>query len=277
VPQAIQIGPLSLPSGLLLLAFTLIVALLLSNWRKPDGGADGEGHIYRILIAGAVSARLGFVLQNHQAYLDAPWSILDIRDGGWLAWAGFFGALIYASALLHRRPSLKKLLLQPLLISSSVWVVGMVLLSVPPREAQHLPDFSTLSMEGQQTSLPSYAGKPTVINLWATWCPPCRREMPAFQRVQNEHQDVNIVFLNQGEAPTEIQQFLVSNKLYLQNVLLDTQSEVGRSLGHRSLPTTLFFSADGRLVSVRVGEFSYATLTQRIKALKAGQRALVAN
>lgn len=123
-------------------------------------------------------------------------------------------------------------------------------------------------MKGDQISLSSYVGKPTVINLWATWCPPCRREMPVFERVQNEHPEVNIVFLNQGEAPAKIQQFLTGNKLSLRNVLLDSTGEVARSLGHRGLPTTLFFNAAGHLVDVRVGEFSYPTLNQRIKALK---------
>ncbi len=145
-----------------------------------------------------------------------------------------------------------------------------MVLALPFRERQFLPDFNTLSIKGDQIALQSYVGKPTVVNLWATWCPPCRREMPVFERAQNEHLDINIVFLNQGEAPAKIQQFLTRNKLSLRNVLLDSTGEVARSLGHRGLPTTLFFNATGRLVDVHVGEFSYPTLNQRINALKVG-------
>ncbi|WP_431777469.1 prolipoprotein diacylglyceryl transferase family protein [Ottowia caeni] len=266
--HSIQIGPLSLPPGLILLGLVLAAALIVGNRLGRKAGLEVENRIHLILLAGAVTARAGFILQQHQAYLASPWSMLDIRDGGWSAWAGTVGAWLCAVFLIRRHPSLKKPLLPALAVSSLVWVSGLALLNLPPRDAPSLPTFSTLSMEGTQVALPAYVGKPTIINLWATWCPPCRREMPAFERVQKEHPEVHIVFLNQGEAPAKIQQFLANNNLTLKNVLLDTQGEVGRSLGHRSLPTTLLFNAEGRLVDTRVGEFSYPTLVQRINALK---------
>lgn len=259
-----------MPPGLILIGLVLATALIIGNRLGRKAGIDVENRIHLILLAGAVSARAGFILQHLQAYLGSPWSMLDIRDGGWSAWAGTLGAWLCAAYLIWRHRELKKPLLPALITSSAVWVAGLALLSLPPRDAPTLPSFSTLSMEGAQVALPSYVGKPTIINLWATWCPPCRREMPAFERVQKEYPDVHIVFLNQGEAPAKIQQFLVTNKLSLKNVLLDTQGEVGRSLGHRSLPTTLLFNAEGRLVDTRVGEFSYPTLVQRISLLKNG-------
>lgn len=268
--HSIQIGPLSLPPALLLLALTLMIALFIGNRLGRAAGVVVENQIYLILLAGAIFARATYVIQHHEAYLATPWSILDIRDGGWSAWAGLLGAWLYAMTMFRRPPALKKALAPALIASSIVWAIGMAFLSLPPREQRPLPAFKTLNMEGEQVSLPSFAGRPTIINLWATWCPPCRREMPAFERAQNEHPDVHIVFLNQGEAPAKIQQFLAANHLALKNVLLDTQGEVGRSLGHRSLPTTLMFNAEGRLVDTRVGEFSYPTLVQRINSLKNG-------
>ncbi len=268
--HSIQIGPLSLPPGLILVGLVVAVAMIVGNRLGRKSGIEVENRLYTILLAGAASARAGFILENYQAYLTSPWSMLDIRDGGWSAWAGTMGAWLCAVLLIRRHPPLKKPLVPALVISTSVWAAGLLVLSLPPRDTPSLPDFSTLSMEGMQVALPSYVGKPTVLNLWATWCPPCRREMPAFERAQKEHPDVHFVFLNQGEEPAKIQQFLVTSKLTLKNVLLDTQSEVGRSLGHRSLPTTLLFNAEGRLVGTRVGEFSYPTLVQRISSLKAG-------
>lgn len=266
--HAVQIGPLSLPAGLILVAIALTTALLLGNRMGRKAGVEVEGRMYRILFVSVLCARLGFVLQNHEAYASAPWSVVDLRDGGWSTWAGLIGAWLYTATVVRRLPATKKPLMSALIAASSIWIVGAAALALSPRESQFLPEFDVLSMEGHQVSLPSYAGKPTVINLWATWCPPCRREMPVFQRAQNEHPDVNIVFLNQGEAPAKVQQFLTGNKLTLRNVVLDPAGAVARSLGHRGLPTSLFFDAAGRLVDVRVGELSYPTLSQRLDALK---------
>jgi len=269
--HAIQIGPLSLPAGFLLLALATGIALWTGHLLARGAGVDVESRLYRALLAGVLCARLGFVLQHLDAYASAPWSILDIRDGGWSAWSGLLGAWIYSLVAVRRSAAMKKPLLSALALSSTVWAIGMVFLAMPPREVPTLPDFDALSLEGDRISLPAYAGKPAVINLWATWCPPCRREMPALERAQNQHPDVHIVFLNQGETPARIQQFLAENRLSLRHVLLDPQGEVARSLGHRSLPTTLFFNAEGRLADVRVGELSYPTLAQRIDALKRGK------
>src|SRR5690606_15488288 len=122
-------------------------------------------------------------------------------------------------------------------------------------------------LEGGQVALQSYVGKPTVINLWASWCPPCRREMPVFEQVQKERPEINIVMLNQGESAGQVQQFRQANKLDLREVLLDTEGDVAKGFEQRGLPATLFFGADGRLMDRRLGELSYATLTHRINAL----------
>jgi thiol-disulfide isomerase/thioredoxin len=132
-----------------------------------------------------------------------------------------------------------------------------------------LPPLSLSSLEGRPVSLADFAGKPTVVNLWATWCPPCRREMPALQQAQATNPDVNIVFVNQGEEAATIAAFLDRQGLSLSNVLVDPQSSTGAALGHSALPTTLFFDAHGRLAGTRIGELSQATLTQRLASLRA--------
>jgi thioredoxin-like negative regulator of GroEL len=91
--------------------------------------------------------------------------------------------------------------------------------------------------------------------------------MPVLQAAQSERPDVNFVFLNQGEAAVQVQSYLNGQQLVLQNVLLDARGEVATQLGHRALPTTLFFDARGRLIDTRVGELSRATLAQRLAGL----------
>src|SRR3546814_7473677 len=72
-------------------------------------------------------------------------------------------------------------------------------------------------------------GEPMVVNLWATWCPPCRREMPVLAKAQEERGDVTFVFVNQGESESEIRDYLRESHLQLSNVLLDPFSSECRS------------------------------------------------
>jgi thiol-disulfide isomerase/thioredoxin len=123
-------------------------------------------------------------------------------------------------------------------------------------------------IDGAPAALSAFHGKPTVINLWASWCPPCRREMPAFAKAQASNPDVNFVFLNQGEAPPDVAQFLAQHAPTLRNVLLDPAGEASRKLSNRGLPATLFLDAQGRLVDLRVGELSTASLAQRLEAIQ---------
>src|SRR5690606_2084310 len=95
-------------------------------------------------------------------------------------------------------------------------------------------DFST------PDNLDQYKGKVTVVNLWASWCPPCRREMPAFQQVQASRSDVNIVFANQGEELTAIQHYLNEENLELGNMWRDPHMQLGQAVRSRGLPTTFF-------------------------------------
>jgi len=122
-------------------------------------------------------------------------------------------------------------------------------------------------VEGTEVSLASFQGKPTVVNLWATWCPPCVREMPVLQQAQAERSDVHFVLVNQGERATRVRDYLASRQLRLRNVLVDEGNALGAFTGHRALPTTLFYDAQGRLVDTRVGELSAASLAHRLSAI----------
>jgi hypothetical protein len=88
--------------------------------------------------------------------------------------------------------------------------------------------------------------------------------MPMLQIAQSEDPGTNFVFLNQGESADRVNQFLARHGLTLRNVLLDAKGEVGAKFGQNAFPTTLFFDAQGKLVSSRIGELSRATLLQRL-------------
>ena len=153
------------------------------------------------------------------------------------------------------------------LTTGAVLLLGGIATFMMSPTAASLPPLALSSLDGRPVTLADFAGKPTVVNLWATWCPPCRREMPAMQQAQAAHPDVHFVFVNQGEEAGAIAAFLEKEELALANVLVDPQSSVGAALGQGGLPTTLFFDASGRLDGIRVGELSQATLNQRLAHL----------
>lgn len=265
--QTLQLGPMTFPFTLLLALAALALGFKAGGWMGRQAGIDVEPLLWRIVLVGAVAARLVFVIQFQDAYLKAPLDILDIRDGGWSPLAGFFVAAVYAIAAGLRLAVRREPLGMALGTVALVWTLGTIALSATAGGEQRLSALRLLSSDGRTVTLTDFQGKPTVVNLWATWCPPCRREMPVLQQAQADRPDVNFVFLNQGESASQVQAFLTAHKLPLGNVLFDSRGEAGAQLGHRALPTTLFFDAHGRMIDTRIGELSRATLNQRLAAI----------
>ena len=265
--NALVLGPLAVPYALLLLAAVVGAAFFVGNRLARKAGVEVEPMLWKTLLAGVVVARLAFVLEFRAVYLAAPLGIVDIRDGGWTATAGFVGAWLFALSRHARFPALRRPLHYALMTGSVLWLLGTIALSLRPGSGQELPTLGFASLEGRTVQLSEFRGKPVVLNLWATWCSPCVREMPVLQRAQAEHPEVNFVFLNQGESADKVAAWLQSRRFLLRNVLLDGEGRAGAAFKQRALPTTLFFDASGRLVSMRVGELSPATLTERLQAL----------
>lgn len=265
--NAIQIGPLLLPTSLLLVLVSVGCSLFIGNKLAQGSGVDLEVTFWQILLVGFVAARLGFVWEYWKSYTEAPLHILDIRDGGWSPLFGFIGAGLFAMISEKRLPELRKPLRRALLTGTAIWAVGSAALSLEDSTGESLPPLAFTSVDGASVQLDQFLGKPTAINLWATWCPPCVREMPALHRAQAAHPEVNFVFLNQGEDPKTVQRWLRSQRLTLENVLIDERRQASAAFDQKGYPTTLFFDARGRLVSTRVGELSTATLEERLRLL----------
>ena len=267
--QALQIGPLSLPYSVLLTLVAVVLGGFVANRLARAVDIDVEPTLTYMLLVGLVASRLAFVLQWREQYFDQPLSILNIRDGGWEPAAGVVAALLFGLQRARRLAGLRKPVLAAAVTTGAVLLLGGIVTLLMTPATVLLPPLTLSSLEGRPVSLVDFAGKPTVVNLWASWCPPCRREMPALQRAQAANPDVNVVFVNQGEEPGVIAAYLDRNGLALGNVLVDPQSRVGAALGYGALPTTLFFDAQGRLAGTRIGELSQATLTQRLAEIRA--------
>lgn len=263
----IQLGPLALPYSLLLVIVSAAAALFVGLRLARSGAREVEGLLWQTLIVGLVAARLAFVAQYRDAYLASPLGIVDIRDGGWTPVAGFIGAALFAFVRQLRWATVRKPLWAALATGAVLWGIGTLALNLGTAEKQTLPGMALVSIDGTAVKLADFKGKPTVVNLWATWCPPCVREMPVLHQAQADHPAVNFVFVNAGESAERVNAWLQMRKLPLKNVLLDATNEVTAQFKTPGYPTTLFFDANGVLVSVRVGEVSRATLEERLRAL----------
>ncbi|MGY6271489.1 prolipoprotein diacylglyceryl transferase family protein [Achromobacter denitrificans] len=266
---ALRIGPLAIPGELAVLAAAVLAGLLAARLSGRARPAELGTALWRALFIGLAVARLVFVWQYREHYLPHPLRILDLRDGGWSGMAGLLGAWAYALYAAIRRKAPAPALLGALALACAVWIGGGRWLAPAPETRPELAALAVQRLDGAPATLAAFQGKPTVINLWASWCPPCRREMPAFAAAQAAHPDVNFVFLNQAEAPEDIARFLQQHAPGLRNVLVDPAGEASRAMSNRGLPATLFLDAQGRLASLRVGELSAASLAQRLDAIRA--------
>ena len=262
--DAVALGPLLLPTGLLILLAAVVVAVLTANRLGRRYRVDAEGVVWQAVLVGAIVARLVFVATQAAAYRLEPWTVIDLRDGGWHVPAGIAAAALFATWRGWRRLSLRRPLAAAMALGLVVYGAGQAWRHWPGTPAPALASLPLTTLEGRPIDLAGFRGKPTVVNLWATWCPPCRREMPVFERAQRERSDVQFVFLNQGETAAIVDRWLTGQRLSLAHVLIDERATASAAYGQRGYPTTLFFGADGRLADVRVGELSAATLAARL-------------
>lgn len=107
------------------------------------------------------------------------------------------------------------------------------------------PDFEWTGSDGQTLRLSSYRGKVVVVNFWATWCPPCREEMPALQRVAASEPDVVVLEVDLMEPGDKARSFLDSLGLDRLQPVLDSDGATTRRFGVLSLPSTFFVDTAG--------------------------------
>ncbi|MCI1009253.1 TlpA family protein disulfide reductase [Pseudomonas oryzihabitans] len=123
------------------------------------------------------------------------------------------------------------------------------------------------TLDGQVATLRHYQGKITVVNLWATWCAPCRKEMKVFEEAQRAYPNVAIVLINQGETAAKAKDFLSAQNLVLSDVLLDRDMTMMAAVDSVGLPTTTFYDKHGALLESHLGEISATELKSKLDAL----------
>jgi peroxiredoxin len=141
--------------------------------------------------------------------------------------------------------------------------------SLPPAPAigHPAPDFTLDTLTGEAFTLSAQRGRPVVLNFWATWCPPCRTEMPALQAASERYTgQITIVGVNQAEPAPTVAAFVTEMGLTFE-IPLDGRADVSRLYGVRSLPTTFFIDRDGVVRQIQNGPVTEATLAQLLRAI----------
>jgi thiol-disulfide isomerase/thioredoxin len=233
--------------------------------RVPDASYKAAGSlILDAVVWGLLAARLAYIAQWWDDYSAAPRSMIAVGDGGFVWWIGILVAVAYIWRRTRSARALRGPVLAGVMVGVLAWAVAGGVLALLLRAAPPLPDLQLATLDGHPVALSNYTGRPIVLNLWASWCPPCRREMPVFEQAQTAFPDVTFVLINQGESAKQARAFLDSEGLNVTNVLLDPASEAMRTMQSRGLPTTLFFDTQGRQVDMHLGELTMPSLKDTI-------------
>ncbi|MFP4137884.1 MAG: redoxin family protein [Halomonas sp.] len=260
--DAIALGPflLSLPR-----LFAFVAALLLfaaSAWLL---GLPRRAHarwFNGLLLAWLVGARLGHVALNLDAYAADPLDALKLWQPGYHGLWGLMAGLIWTGWAL--RDHLGRLVgaMAMLVVVSSLWLATVTLAPFGDGMAlQELPDLTLEDLDGKEVNLRELEGERVVLNLWATWCPPCLREMPLLAEADSR-EDVTVVVANQGEELLQVVRYLDDQGLAFRYPLLDPQQELMVLTESPGLPTTVLFDAEGRAVERHTGELTRAQLEE---------------
>ena len=133
------------------------------------------------------------------------------------------------------------------------------------------PGFTLMNLEGEQVSLDDFRGRPVLINLWATWCGPCRIEMPAIQSRFEIYQDDGFAVLavNFDEQQADVEAFRDEFGLTFQ-ILLDPGAEVQKLYRNRSYPSTFFIDRAGVIQVQHIGVMTEGQLDENLKNIDLG-------
>ncbi len=125
-------------------------------------------------------------------------------------------------------------------------------------EPVKLPSFVLKGLNGDSISSGDFAGTVTLLNFWATWCPPCRKEMPAIERLQESMKGFNfrIVAVNVAEKNQTVQKFMDSSG-YTFPIYLDERGAVGAVFANQGIPTTYLLDDSGMIIAGVVGAYEF--------------------
>jgi peroxiredoxin len=134
---------------------------------------------------------------------------------------------------------------------------------------QKAPDFELKTLNGETVRLSDYRGKRVLVNFWATWCPPCRAEMPDMEKLY-QNKDVVILGVNLTQSESNVQQvkdFVTEFDLSIP-ILLDENNEVATTYEIRPIPSSFMINSEGTIQYTAFGALNYDQMVQELSKMK---------
>lgn len=260
--NAIALGPLliSLPRlyavGCALLL--LISARYLLGLPRPAQQRWFTG----LIVVWLVGARAGHIILHLDSYSADPLEALKVWQPGYHGLWGMAAGLVWTAWTLRARLLAMGGAMLMLVAASSLWLVVVTLAPLGNTFAvSELPDITLEDVDGNAVHLPGLAAdsERIIVNLWATWCPPCLREMPLLEEAA-QREGVNVVVANQGEDLLPMVRYLDEQQLAFRYALRDPNQQLMVLFEAPGLPTTVMFDGQGNTLDVHVGELTRAHL-----------------
>lgn len=272
---------------LLLLVFAVLTVWFVNRSARRWLGSDGplDSHVERSFLIGVLGARIVYIAEHFQAYRPHFLSVFYVWQTGYAVWGGFAFAISYLGwATWRRRLAVRELLLVgavgvPLsaLYIASIATLGQWAPADQLRVGSRLPHYDFVSINGRQTNLATMKGRPTVINIWATWCLPCREELPLLSRIYTRggHGKFALVGVDLAEPAARVRDFLVQTPVSYP-IWTDPTGSRRKSpstalfehTGGFAVPTTIFVGRRGIIKAIYVGKLTAAILTVNLRKIE---------
>jgi len=260
----VTLGPLAFATDRLLALAGIALFLILMDVIGRKSRQQTARPAWTAIIAGVIVARLAFVWVHRQAFADDWFSAFAIWQGGFDVQAGAFAAGV-ALLLVMRSRRTAVLGFGAVLLCFTLFTAVDIFMRPDVRP---MPQIAPLqALDGRAVPLERYRGRPLIINLWATWCLPCRRELPMLAELA-ETAPVPILLADHAEDADTVRAFLAREGVSGKAVLLDRTGSIARALGSAIFPTTLFLDRRGNIVATHYGEISRAAMLDQIARLE---------
>jgi thiol-disulfide isomerase/thioredoxin len=288
--EAFNFGSFLIPTRPLILVLSLLFAIWLATRfaRRFDLEKSQLRRVaeYSAWI-GVLGARLAFVAVNWSAYRAAPWTALYFWQPGYLYLGGLVfgscGAIVLGQMFFPvRRRAHYMALGSAYLIATLLYFSGLQSLELLRQPGVSgagsvASDFKLRNLSAASVQLSDLTGRVIVLNFWATWCPPCRREMPLLDDMQKIYQGrgLSVIGVALSEPPGQVKSYVesigVSYPIWVDASPsapgFDRTQDIFSRFGGIGLPTTIFIDRNGVIQKVYVGELSRGFLQSQIDKL----------
>lgn len=288
INTSITLGPFTIPIKLIFFvgaALTAHILLFILKRKDRDAFKKTSDLFFNVVILFFIGWRMSLIITNWSTFKGAPTALLYL-PGGYLNQLAGVILVILTLLILYKRKKYSLSEMQELSIFTAgtlaLYFALSVLISLVPMESQ-FPDKITAEMvnepeasldseseiilrtiEGEEKPLVLSGSPVTIVNFWASWCPPCRAEIPEIDRfyTENKNNDIRLLTVNMTSTEKSVDAAVkfIEEKNANFPVLLDIRGEAAAYFKINSVPSTFVFNSSGELIAQKTGAVDYAWL-----------------